>query len=210
MLLLLTGLGAWALLGSSLFDARSVDVVGTRELSATQVAVVAAVPLGSPLLELDTAGIQARVAALPRVAAVQVSRTLGGTVRIEVTERTPIAVHPAAEGVHLVDATGSDYATVAVAPAGLPELRVARIAPGDPATDAAVLVLTALPAPLRTQVVSVTADSPADVVLRLDHRREVHWGGVEASDRKVAVLGPLLSQPGKVYDVSSPDLPTIS
>ncbi|MGH3793937.1 MAG: cell division protein FtsQ/DivIB [Pseudonocardiaceae bacterium] len=208
-LLLLGGTGAWVLLGSSLFDTRSVQVTGTRELSAGQVAAVAAVPLGTPLLQLDTSGIAARVAAVPRVAAVQVSRTFDGTVRIAVTERIPIAVLPTPDGVHLVDATGTDYATVALVSPGLPELRVARTGPGDPATMAAITVLTALPGPLRTEVLSVAADSPADVVLRLDHRREVHWGGVEDSDRKAAILGPLLTQPGRVYDVSSPDLPTI-
>jgi cell division protein FtsQ len=33
---------------------------------------------------------------------------------------------------------------------------------------------------------------------------------VEQSDRKAAVLGPLLTQPGKIYDVSSPSLPTVA
>jgi cell division protein FtsQ len=57
---------------------------------------------------------------------------------------------------------------------------------------------------------AVAAKSPADIVLSLDHKREVHWGGVEKSDRKAAVLGPLLTQPGTVYDVSSPTLSTIA
>ena len=52
-------------------------------------------------------------------------------------------------------------------------------------------------------------------VLRLDNGRggngrEVRWGGVEQGDRKAAVLVPLLTQPGKIYDVSSPTLPTIT
>jgi len=38
----------------------------------------------------------------------------------------------------------------------------------------------------------------------------VRWGGVEEGDRKAAVLGPLLTQPGKIYDISSPALPTIA
>lgn len=210
-ILALAGALAWVLLGSSLLEARSVQVIGTREeLTAEEVAAVAAVPLGAPLLRLDTEEIEARVAAVPRVAAVQVSRTLGGTVRIAVTERNPIAVRPAPDGVYLIDVTGTDYAKVADAPSGLPELLVARIGPGDKATSAAITVLTGLPGPLRTQVLSVAADSPADVVLRLGDGREVRWGGVEAGERKAAVLGVLLTQPGRVYDVSSPDLPTTS
>ncbi|MGH3811994.1 MAG: cell division protein FtsQ/DivIB, partial [Pseudonocardiaceae bacterium] len=208
-ILALAGAVAWVLLGSSLFDARSVHVIGTRELSADQVRAVADVPLGAPMLRLDTGQVAARVAAMPRVAAVQVSRSLVGTVQIAVTERTPIAVRPAPDGVHLVDATGTDYATVPESPAGLPELRVAHARPEDPSTAAAITVLGSLPAPLRVQVRSIGADSPADVVLRLAEEKTVHWGGVEASKRKAAVLGPLLTQPGELYDVSSPNLPTI-
>ena len=214
-MLTLAGSLAWVLLGSSLFDARSVQVVGTGELPAEVVRAVADVRLGTPMMRLDTTAIETRVAAMPQVASVQVRCSVDGTVRIEVTERTPIAVVRPGSGVHLVDATGTDYATMPVGPPGLPELRVARVGPRDSATAAALTVLTRLPEWLRVQVRSIAAKSPADVVLGLDTgrrgtAREVRWGGVEGSDRKAAVLGPLLTQPGKIYDVSSPTLPTIA
>lgn len=209
-MLALVGALAWVLLVSSLFDARSVQVVGTRELPADEVRAAAAVPLGTPMLLLDTKGIQARVAAVPRVASVRVHSALDGTVWLELTERTPVAVVRRGTGAHLVDATGTDYAAVPVRPPGVPELRVARVGPRDATTVAALTVLTGLPEPLRAQVLVVAARSPADVVLRLDNGREVRWGGVEQSDRKAAVLGPLLTQPGKIYDLSSPTLPTIA
>jgi cell division protein FtsQ len=208
--LTLVGGVAWVLLGSSLFDVRSVQVVGTTELPADEVRTVAAVPLGTSMLRLDTEGIEARVAAMPRVAAVQLRRSLGGTVRIELTERTPVAVVRLGNGAQLVDATGANYAVVPVRPAGLPELRVARVGPQDAATMAALAVLSGLPDSLRAQVQSVDADSPAGVVLHLKDKREVRWGGVEEGGRKAAVLGPLLTQPGHIYDVSSPALPTIA
>ncbi|MGH4005306.1 MAG: cell division protein FtsQ/DivIB, partial [Pseudonocardiaceae bacterium] len=85
----LGGALAWVLLVSSLFDARSVQVVGTRELPVDEVRAAAAVPLGTPMLQLNTKGIQARVAAVPRVASVRVRSALDGTVWIELTERTP-------------------------------------------------------------------------------------------------------------------------
>ncbi|MGH3824038.1 MAG: cell division protein FtsQ/DivIB [Pseudonocardiaceae bacterium] len=215
VLLALIGGLAWVLLGSSLFDARSVQVVGTRELPVDVVQAVAAVPLGTPMLRLDTEAIEARVAAVPRVASVQVRCTIDGTVRIEVTERIPVALVLRGSGVRLVDATGTAYAAVPAEPPGLPELRVSRVGPGDAATVAALTVLTALPDWLRIQVRSVAARSPADVVLRLGggrdgEEREVRWGDVSEGDRKAAVLGPLLTQPGTIYDVSSPALPTIA
>jgi cell division protein FtsQ len=217
-LVTLVGGLSWVLLGSSWFAARSVQVVGTHELPADVVRAVAAVPLGRPMLRLDTKAIETRVAAVPRVASAQVRCSLDGTVRIEVTERTPVAFVRGGDGVHLVDATGTDYARVPTGPPGLPELRIARVGPRDEATVATLTVLTTLPEWLRTQVRSIAATSPAEVVLRLDDERsgrrgterEVRWGDVREGDRKAAVLGALLTQPGKVYDVSSPALPTIS
>lgn len=207
--------GAWALLISSWFDARSVQVAGNKEVPADVVRAVAAVPLGTPMLRLDTTAIERRVATVPRVASVQVRCGVDGTVRIELTERTPVAVVRRGNAVHLVDATGTDYAAVPAEPPGLPELRSDRVGPRDSATVAALTVLTGLPQWLRDQVRSIAATSPADVVLRLDNGRggngrEVRWGGVEDGERKAAVLGPLLTQPGRVYDVSSPALPTIA
>ncbi|MQA14448.1 MAG: FtsQ-type POTRA domain-containing protein [Pseudonocardiaceae bacterium] len=200
----------WLLLGSSLLGVRQVEVAGAVELSAEQVRTAAAVPLGTPLLRLDTAAIESRVQQLGRVAGTEVGRSVTGTVHVAVTERAPIAIVPAADGVHLVDATATDFATVPAAPPGLPVLRVPRVAPGEPAARAAAQVLAALPPSLLPQVQVVTADSPANVVLRLDEGRHVRWGAPDRSARKAAVLGPLLTQPGRVYDVSSPQLPTIS
>ncbi len=200
----------WLLLGSSLFGVRQIAVEGTVELSSQQVATAAQVPIGTPLLLLDTATIESRVQQLRRVATVEVSRSVIGTVRITVSERTPVAAAPAGEGVALVDASATSFVTVPDAPRGLPELRVSRVSPDVPAARAAVQVLTGLPPGLRERVTVVSARSPADVVLRLGDGSEVHWGGPNQSGRKAAVLGPLLSRPGDIYDVSSPQLPTIS
>jgi cell division protein FtsQ len=209
-MLTLAGGVAWVLLGSSLFDARSVQVVGTRALPADVVRAVAAVRLDTPMMRLDTKAIEIRVAALPWVASVQVHCNVDGTVRIEVTERTPVALVRRGNGVHLVDATGTDYAVMPVGPPGLPELRVAHVGPRDAVTVAALTVLTELPQWLRVQVRSIAADSPASVVLELGKGRQVRWGDVGEGERKAAVLGPLLTQPGEIYDVSSPTLPTIA
>ena len=66
----------------------------------------------------------------------------------------------------------------------------------------------ALTEPLRAQVATV-AVAGTQVTLGLVDDRSVRWGDPERSADKIAVLGPLLGQPGSVYDVSSPDLPTV-
>ena len=62
--------------------------------------------------------------------------------------------------------------------------------------------------PLRGQVATVDV-AGTKVTLGLADGRSVRWGDPERAPDKIAVLVALLGQPGKVYDVSSPDLPTV-
>jgi len=206
-LLLLAGV-AWVLFFSPVLGARSVSVTGTLELTAEEVRAAAAVPLGRPLLRLDTGAVESRVAQLSWVERVDVERSVTGTVHVRVTERVAVLAVPAPDGIHLLDATATDFATEPVPPPGVPELRGSQVT--GSAASAAVQVFTGLPAPLRGQVVAVRTESAADVRLRLVDGREVHWGAADQGERKAVVLELLLSQPGDVYDVTTPDLPTIS
>ncbi|MEU4742790.1 cell division protein FtsQ/DivIB, partial [Actinosynnema sp. NPDC023658] len=127
------------------------------------------------------------------------------TVRQTVHELEPVGVITAPDGAHLIDATGKDYATVVQPPSGLPELKVAQVA-----VVAAVTVLTQVPEALREEVLSVAADSPSDVRLTLTAGRQARWGSADDTPRKAAVLQVLLTREGTVFDVSSPELPTVS
>ncbi|MGH3763492.1 cell division protein FtsQ/DivIB, partial [Actinophytocola sp.] len=211
LLLVLAVLGlTYVIMFTSLIGVRTVEVHGTREISARTVRDAADVELGTPMVRLDTDEVVRRVATLRRVFEVSVSRSLPSTVEIHVTERTPVAVVPDADGVHLVDRTGADYATVPTRPRGLPVLTVTEVGPDDPATRAAVTVLGAIPDQLRKRVVEVSARTPGDVRLKLAKGRVVKWGDAEDNERKVAVLAPLLTRPGRTYDVATPDFPTVS
>ncbi|MFC6092435.1 FtsQ-type POTRA domain-containing protein [Saccharothrix sp. BKS2] len=184
---------------------REVQVRGVVEMTSAQVVEAAAIRPGTPLARVDGGEVAARVRALPRVADVRVERVLPGVVRLTVDERDPVGVVTGPDGAHLVDATGRDYATVAQPPAGLPELK----ASGD-ALTAVVGVVTQLPEALRSEVLVVSADSPSGVRLTLSAGREVRWGSADDTPRKAAVLDVLLTRDGSVFDVSSPQLPTVS
>lgn len=201
------GLAVWF---TPLLGVRNVAVSGTQALSTDQVVGAARVNPGSPMLRLSTADIAARVATLPRVASADVFREWPETVRIVVTERIATTVLDAPNGVHLVDRTGFDFATVPIAPPGLPKLTLPAASPADPRTQAVEGVLATLPAQLRAQLVSIGANTPGDVRFLLADGKTVVWGGTEDADRKGAVLAVLLSRPGQTYDVSSPYLPTVS
>jgi cell division protein FtsQ len=199
----------YSLLTGSLLGVGSVTVTGTTVLTDDQVREAAAVPIGRSMLGLDPAAVAGRVAALAPVAQVRVERSWPSAVLLHVTERVPVAFEPTGTGARLIDGGGLFFATVPAPPPGLPELHAIE---GPPAR-AAAMVITALGDPnheaLRAQLIAVSAESPADVRLRLRGDRTVRWGGVADSDRKAMVLAVLLSQPGQIYDVASPDLPTI-
>ena len=89
-------------------------------------------------------------------------------------------------------------------------LKVARVAPDDGPTRAVTAVLAAIPEQLRTQVVAAGAVTPGSVELDLSNGKVVRWGDAGDIDRKAKVLAALLSQQGHTYDVSAPELPTVS
>ncbi len=202
--------GAWLLLGSSVGTVRRVVVLGTHDEPVAEVLAAAAVPPGSRMLGLDLDGIARRVAALPRVARVEVDRDWPSSLLLRVQERTPVAVTHTTGGLRLVDATGLAYLQVPVPPPGLPELTAPVVAPQDDATRAELAVLAALPASLRLEVLAMSATGSYDVTLTLAGHRTVRWGSAADAARKAHVLRVLLAQPGTVYDVSAPDLPTIT
>ncbi|WP_018335683.1 cell division protein FtsQ/DivIB [Actinomycetospora chiangmaiensis] len=196
---------------SPAFDVRGVEVTGASPETLPAVQQAAAVPPDTSLLWLSTADLDARVTAIPRVASVDVRRSLPGTVTVTVTEREPVAAVPAPGGVGLLDGTGFVYRAMPAAPAGVPRLVLppgVAASPTDPSTVAAVRVLQALPPALRGQVSELRATGAFDVSFVLDGRT-VRWGADTDDERKAAVLGPLLTRPGSVYDVSSPDLPVV-
>jgi cell division protein FtsQ len=198
---------------SSMLGAKDVSVTGSRTVTADQIRAMAAVPLDKPLLRLSTDEIRDRVAGMPGIATVEVSRSWPSTVEITVTERTAIAFFdsgPGGDGVHLVDGGGVVFKTVPARPAGLPELRLPKVSADDPVTRAVTAVLGVIPEQLLKQVTTATAKTPASVEFTLSSGKIVRWGTAEQTDRKAKVLAALLTQEGKVYDVAAPELPTIT
>jgi cell division protein FtsQ len=209
VLLVVVGFGTRVLLyDAHLADVEDVTVTGLVTVPEQAVRDAAAVAPGGPLVSIDTVGIAERVAAVQGVAAVRVRRAWPHTVEIEVTERVPVALWQTPQGLFEVDTTGLSYRRAPEPPPALPRLTFAGVGPDDPATTAAITVLRELAEPLRAQVATVEV-AGTQVTLGLVDERSVRWGDPERSADKSAVLGPLLGQPGTVYDVSSPDLPTV-
>lgn len=200
----------WVVWFSGLLAVRSVTVLGANALGRTEVVDAAEVPRGRPLARLDLAGIRDRVDDLPGVAEARVSRDWPSGVRIAVTERSPLAVIDRDGRPWAVDREAVVFAQLDDVPDGLPHLDVADPGPDNPAAAAAMLVLDALPDDLRGQVETVRADSPESVELALRDGRTVIWGGANRSADKARVLAALLSEPGEVFDIRTPDAAVVT
>ena len=199
----------WLVFFSATLQVKKVQVVGNELLSDARIREVAAIPLGEQLALADLDRADARVGSLAEVQSVDVTRTWPDGVRIEVVERTAVAVVDLAGRLRGLDAEGVVFRDYRSVPQGMPRIR-----PGDAAgTDAlkeAAAVVSALPDDLAARVDHVEVATVDQITLVLRDQREVQWGSAEESALKAQVIDKLLAaQQGTVYDVSVPANPTV-
>ncbi|WP_420804999.1 cell division protein FtsQ/DivIB [Mycolicibacter sinensis] len=204
---LVVGLGL-ILYFTPVMSVRDIEVTGIAAVPREEVIDVAKVRLGTPLLQIDTGSVAERVAAIRRVASTRVQRQYPSVLSITVVERVAVVFKDFPDGPHLFDRDGVDFAT-APPPGPLPVFDVENPGPTDPASRAALQVMTALAPEVAGQVSRVAAPSVASITLTLADGRVVVWGSTDRTAEKAQKLAALLTQPGHTYDVSSPDLPTV-
>ncbi|HYH34309.1 MAG TPA: FtsQ-type POTRA domain-containing protein [Nocardioides sp.] len=210
LVLLLAGClvgGAWLLWFSSFLAVSTVEVRGEESLSAQQVREAASVPAGEPLARVDVTDVRARVQALADVRSAEVTRHWPDTLTIEVEERVPVAVVEIGGGLRALDVEGVVFREYPTAPRGLPRVET----PVDTSRDAlreAAGVVAALPDEIAGRVDHVEVSTVDQISLELHDGRTVVWGSAEESDLKARVLGALLEEPARTYDVSVPGYPT--
>lgn len=191
-----------------MFSVRTVRIEGVSAVPEQQVRDLVEIPSGRSMLRIDTTEIARRVAGIPRVHTARVRRVFPSTVRVTVVERVPVLFYGSPQGAHLLDAQSVEFA-IEAAPIGVPKLVTDHPGSDDPVTRAAVSVLAIVPTALGIQVGEVVARSISDISLNLKDGRTVLWGGADDAERKSAVVLPLLTRPGTVFDVSSPNLVTV-
>ncbi|MFE2009680.1 cell division protein FtsQ/DivIB [Streptomyces sp. NPDC059491] len=219
-LLALAAGGVWVLYGSTWFRVERVKTSGVRVLTAGEIEATAAVPLGAPLVSVDTEAIEARLrGAYPRIESIDVVRSWPHGIGLKVTERQPVLLVEKGGKFIEVDATGLRFATVDTAPRGVPRLVLdAAASPSlrrfgaDRLLREAVRVRGELPAEIArdTRVVRVT--SYDSVTLELTKGRTVFWGSAEHGPVKARVLNALMKATPKAghFDVSAPTAPASS
>ncbi len=208
---------SYAFLGPKVLVVRSVVVSGTHLVPASQVRAAAGIPLGEPLLRVNTAAAARRVEAITQVRSAQVSKSWPDRILITVQERTPVlavARPPAAGstsaaggGYDLIDASGVIVRTAQAKPRGMavfwPPVPFTALQ-GSPSVAAAATVLHEVPAWIGRSVVVVSASSPQNVTLGLSDGITIVWGSTARATAKAAELAGLMRTHAHYFDVSSP------
>ncbi|MFT4287330.1 cell division protein FtsQ/DivIB [Nocardioides sp.] len=210
LVLAAAGTAVWALWFSSLLSVQAVEITGLHSLKKGEVRRAAAVQLHQPLVGVDLDGVRRRVAALPPVESVEVSRQWPDQVLIEVTERTPIAVAQIGDQLRALDSHGVvflDYGQQA--PEGLPVVRTPEGTSAEALAEAAE-VISALPASVTKVVDHVDVRTVDEISLVLTDGRTVVWGSADQSTTKAKVLTSMLPMDVQTIDVSVPGQPTSS
>lgn len=222
--MLLAAGAVWALYGSRWLRVERVSVSGTEVLTPAQVREAAAVPVGAPLVSVDTDAIEARLRSeLPRIDSVDVVRSWPHGVGLKVTERKPVLLVQKGRNFVEVDDQGVRFATVSEAPKGVPLLKWELSSSGSTSASLrrfgearlvreAVRAAVALPAAVARDTRLVKVRSYDDISLDLGGGRTVAWGSAEKGAAKARTLTALMkASPGaRHFDVSVPTAPASS
>ena len=208
---------SYTFLGPKVLVVRSVVVSGTHLVPASQVRAAAGIPLGEPLLRVNTAAAARRVEAITQVRSARVSKSWPDRILITVQERTPVlavagpgaagSTSAAGGGYDLIDASGVIVRTAQAKPRGMAvfwsSVPVTALQ-GSPSVAAAAAVLREVPASIGRSVVVVSASSPQNVTLGLSDGITIVWGSTARATAKAAELSALMRTHEHYYDVSSP------
>lgn len=201
------GFGPWLVV-------RDVQVSGGDGSVAKQAQQIADAERGTPIVRAHLSQVQQRIAALPQVAQVQVSRDLPSGIQVRLRERVPVlAVVRADSRTTLVDESGVAFQTVTKVPSGVPQVRLNSASRTSGAGVAALAkVLDALPAATRRQVHDVKVTATGQVSFSVGER-QVAWGDATRSPEKatsLAAMLPTVKGQSGALDLSDPDRPVLT
>lgn len=206
---------------SPLFDVDYADVRGAELTPRAEILRAGGLDGRPAMLDVDTGSVAAAVEALPWVLEATARREWPGTIRVDVTEREPAAVLPAAAGQWaLADRTGRILQIGPEKPPGLPV--IGNIPPPEQAgasvpeaATPSLEVAAALPAGVRERVADIATLGTGDVELQLTPPGGVvRLGPPVDLDTKLSVLATFLARADlarvRIVDVRVPRAPALT
>ncbi len=194
---------------SPLFALTTIRVEGVGRLSVDEVIAELQPLAGAPLARVSAQDVARELADVALVQSVSSAIELPNTLRVEITERTPIGVAQVASGYVVVDRAGVVLWQEQERPSEFPLILGAADSTSRGFQEISA-ALSALPADVRGRVDKVSASSADTVLFTLrDSNHRVLWGSSEDSDAKARALPAALSAAGNgagmLIDLSSPD-----
>lgn len=222
--------GGFFLSRSSFAHARGIEVSGTDHLSRSEIVGLAAVSKATNVLWLDDGSIERSLETHPWVADAEVHVGLPATIRIEIVERTPVAVVSDGLGRTLVAADGTPLGAATRIP-DLPTIHLPMTGGVDgrawpdgataiaygarPSPRGAAAALGAMDPELRADVVSVRVLVDGTMTMRLGSGVHVRYGDRAAPAAKARALERILAwgratgEPVANVNVASPRTPAV-
>ena len=194
---------AYVLGWSTLFTVSAVEING----STTQ--LNSGIVKGQKLARVEPRAIAAKFESLDWVEDAQVSRNwISGKVRIDLTERTPVAIY----NNKVIDSNGKSFVLRTT-----PSRELVQIQAGDlTAATKAVMFFTSLPEDLKSGLSVVKVRSTGALVLVVNNsgkNLEIRWGIDGDNELKLKVYKALIALPEnasiKRVDVSAPNAPIV-
>ena len=194
---------AYVLGWSTLFTVSAIEING----STTQ--LNSGIVKGQKLARVEPRAIAAKFESLDWVEDAQVSRNwISGKVRIDLTERTPVAIY----NNKVIDSNGKSFALRTT-----PSRELVQIQAGDLTTATkAVMFFTSLPEDLKSGLSVVKVRSTGALVLVVNNagkNLEIRWGIDGDNELKLKVYKALIALPEnasiKRVDVSAPNAPIV-
>ena len=212
--------GAWFLIHSPVFSARSVTVTGNVHETAAQVEAKAGLAGHPPLLDVNTGAAASAIEQLPWVRSATVHVSWPDGVHIEVSEEIQRLVVSEPGG--RWESLGADGRVLSVwtaRPPGLILLTVPQ-APGAPGSvisardEPGLRVASTLPASFAAQVTAVSVEPAGWIQLSMTTPIVVDIGSAAELTAKYEDVSSILAgatlHNGDVIDVSVPDAPTVT
>ena len=203
--------GLSALWRAPLFPVKAVEITGASRLTTQSVLASAAVPADATLPKLPKSQILARLTANPWVAEASLTRTLPGTVKIAIVERTPVALVDAGGAeLWLISSDGhwlgrrSEEDTIVVptvreAPGAVP---IAGKATSSKELRNALAVITGLSPELRGRVKTVSASTVDKTALTLADSIQVFVGSADQIAKKDQLVREILGKEKKLVYIN--------
>jgi cell division protein FtsQ len=211
--ILLVLVGAVAVLASSLFDVRTIDVQGAVYTDPQQLSSIVDGMRGEAILLVDTRSVERQLENIAWVESARVSTQFPHRVFIDIRERKPIATFAGSDGkfrvidrdgrvLDVVDGVPIDYMLITGAN---PDVERGQFA-GRPFASAAQLAI-ALPSEIRALTRSIGVDATAgDLTVQLGEKVEVQLG--PATDMSAKLVRLLSEVRGGLDGVCALDVST--